>query len=143
MLAVRPLHGEQILLPVNADNAHIFAALHAQGLAASGVAHDVVGFVLRGPLPVGPCHLLAWHKHGELLLLLLYSAARLQLAVNPLVDLLAGAVVRRDHQGLLGPLGVSLGDSLQPLLAVRDFMHPALLLEAPNGLLDLAMGELL
>jgi hypothetical protein len=51
MLPVRPLNGEQILLSVNADNARVFAALDTQRLAASGVAHDVAGFVLRRPLP--------------------------------------------------------------------------------------------
>lgn len=61
--------------------------------------------------------------------MLFHPAVGLQLAVNPLVDFLAGPVIRRHYQGLLGALGVSLGDGVQALLPVRDLMLAALLPE--------------
>jgi hypothetical protein len=78
----------------SARNLDVFSRFDAHCLAASGVAHDVASFVLRGPPPVGTGHLLARHRHGQPDFLFIHPAARFQLAVNSLVDLPTGSVVR-------------------------------------------------
>ena len=75
LLAVLPLDGEQVLFAVNARDMNVFSRFDAYRLAASGVAHDVTGFILPGPLPVGPGHILARHKHGQPVFLLFDSTA--------------------------------------------------------------------
>lgn len=143
LLAVLPLDGEEVLFPVSARDIYVFSRCDAHRLAASSVAHDVAGFVLCGPLPVGSGHLLARHKDGQPVVPLLHFPATLQLAVNSFVDFVPGWVVPRYHQPTVGSPGIGLSNCLQAVLPVPDFMHAALPRKIVNRLPDLPVGKLL
>ena len=59
LLAVLLLDGESVPVPVNAADIGVFPRFDAYRRAASGITHNVAGFVLRSPLPIGSPHLLA------------------------------------------------------------------------------------
>jgi len=67
----------------------------------------------------------------------------LQLGMDALIDLRAGAVVGRDDQRVLRRLRILLRDGVDPLLAATELMHPALAVQVLDRSSHLAPRELL
>ncbi len=67
----------------------------------------------------------------------------LQLGMDALIDLRAGAVVGRDNQRVLRGFRVFLRDGVHPLLAASELMHPALAVQVLHRSFHLAARELL
>src|SRR5258705_9181479 len=66
----------------------------------------------------------------------------LHLAVNHLVEVLSGLIVRRDDEGRVRVFDVLVCDGGQSLLALTNLVHAALLVELFDGTLHLTAGQL-
>lgn len=84
-----------------------------------------------------------WHEHFGLVLFLADNAFRLQLSMDRLINLSAGAVVRSDDQCVLWRFGIFVGNGSNALLRTSDLMDASLPIQARNCQANLATRKLL
>src|SRR6266700_7231184 len=89
---------DAILLHIHLVNASVFSRLDSQHLATTAVTNHVSHFILPSPLPIRASHLLTRIEYVQFVLVVMNITPLLHLAVDELVQISPGFVIRRYHK---------------------------------------------
>jgi hypothetical protein len=82
-------------------------------------------------------------QHARLMFTVIHMPALLPPLVNDVIEVVPRCMIRRHHQRAGGILDVLVRDRRQPLVAVRDFMHPLLVVELLDRAADVPARQVL
>ena len=133
----------RLLARIDAFHLRILALADAGLLRCARIAQHVAHFVPLGPGAIRAGEVLAGHQRSDVMLCAAHRTPALQLRMDALVDLHAGAIVGRDDQSALRRFCILFRNCRNALVVVGNLMDAALPVKALDRLAYFATCKLL
>src|SRR6266852_5669203 len=139
LCAVLQSDRQPVVPSIDTLHLRVLAFPNAGLLRGARVAQHIAHLVPLGPGTVRAGEILTRHQRSDAVLLTTHDATPLKLRMDALVDLRAGAVVRRNDQRVLRRFCVLLRDGSDAFVVAVNLVDSALAIKSPPQWISMAM----